>query len=208
MCNPDHTTPLQSELYPDKRAIIQSISATYSPLSDPCQAEIINNFHLKRLDKNTLLIKEGQFANSIFFIIEGAARAFYLKDGKDISDWFAFEHDFICAINSFFLDVPSPHYIELLEPCTLLEISKSDFERLTNTYHDFERLARVVVTKTMLQLQQRIVAVQFETALQKYENLIALRPDITQRVALSHIASYLGITIETLSRIRKPKSGF
>jgi CRP-like cAMP-binding protein len=89
-----------------------------------------------------------------------------------------------------------------------LEISKSDFERLTNTYHDFERLARVVVTKTMLQLQQRIVAVQFETALQKYENLIALRPDITQRVALSHIASYLGITIETLSRIRKPKSGF
>jgi len=57
----------------------------------------------------------------------------------------------------------------------------------------------------MLQLQQRIVSIQFETAQQKYENLLHTRPDITQRVALTHIASFLGITLETLSRIRNPK---
>ena len=78
---------------------------------------------------------------------------------------------------------------------------------LADKHHDFERLGRLVVTKTMLQLQHRIVAVQFETAQQKYENLLKARPDITQRVSLSHIASYLGITLETLSRIRNPKRG-
>jgi CRP-like cAMP-binding protein len=158
------------------------------------------------LERETLLVKEGQLADKTYFIASGSARAFYLKDDKDITDWFAFENNFINSINSFFMHIPSPHFIEVLEPSTLLEISRENIDLLSDKHQEFDRLGKIAITKTLLQLQQRVVSIQFETAQQKYENILKIRPDITQRVALTHIASYLGITLETLSRIRNPKN--
>jgi CRP-like cAMP-binding protein len=190
----------------NKEQIIESISAQYSPLTEHCKTDFKDLSKVLTFDKFTMLVREGQYADKTYFIVAGCARAFYLKDGKDITDWFAFENAFMCSINSFFLNIPSPHYIEVLEQTTLLEISRDNMTTLCNKYHDFDRLGRIAATKTMLQLQQRIVSVQFETAFQKYENLLNVRPDITQRIPLTHIASYLGITLETLSRIRNPKN--
>lgn len=186
--------------------IIELIGTTYSPLSSNCKIDLKHATQVLKFEKATVLVKEGQLADKTYFIVRGCARAYYLKDGKDITDWFAFENDFINSIHSFFLNVPSPHYIELLEATTFLEISKETILELCDKYHDFDRLGRIIVTNTMLRLQQRIVSMQFETALQKYNSLLAIRPDITQRVPLTHIASYLGITLETLSRIRNPSS--
>ncbi len=185
--------------------VIETISKNYSPLSDNCKEELRYCTKLLSYERITTIVKEEERSDKTFFIVNGSARAYYLKDGKDITDWFAFENDFISSINSFFLDIPSPLYIDVLEPSILLEFSKKDFSSLSDKYHDFDRLGRIIVTKTMLQLRQRIVAIQFETAQQKYENLITIRPDIVQKVPLGHIASYLGITLETLSRIRNPK---
>ena len=185
---------------------IQNISQTYSELTDSCMPDFIQVSKYFTKDKSTLLVTEGQYADKSYFIIKGCARAYYLKDGKDITDWFAFENDFINSINSFFENIPSPHFIELLEPTTFLEISRADIFHLADSYHDFDRLLRIIATKTMLALRNRIFSIQFETARQKYENLLIIRPDITQRVPLMHIASYLGITLETLSRIRNPRN--
>ena len=190
----------------DLEHAVQNISGTYSKLTDDCVADFRQASKLLTADKSTLLVTEGQYADKTYFIVKGCARAYYLKDGKDISDWFAFENDFINSINSFFENTPSPHFIELLEPTTFLEISREDIFRLSDKHHDFERLLRIIATKTMLALRNRIFSIQFETAKQKYENLLNIRPDITQRVPLTHIASYLGITLETLSRIRNPKN--
>lgn len=192
----------------DSSQIVEIINDTYAPLSASCKADLTKALKVLTFSKPAVLVREGQYADRTYFIVKGCARAYYLKDGKDITDWFAFENDFITAINSFFLDIPSPHFIEILEPGTLLELSRDKVEELSDKYHDFERLAKVVVTKTLLQLQQRVVSIQFETALQKYENLLKIRPDITQRIPLTHIASYLGITLETLSRIRNQKMEF
>jgi CRP-like cAMP-binding protein len=186
--------------------IIDIISTQYSTLSEHCKTDFKELSKVLTFDKYTMLVQEGQYADKTYFIVQGCARAFYLKDGKDITDWFAFENDFMNSINSFFLNIPSPHYIEVLEQTTLLEISRDNMTILCDKYHDFDRLGRIATTKTMLRLQQRIVSVQFETALQKYENLLNIRPDITKRIPLTHIASYLGITLETLSRIRNPKN--
>ena len=185
--------------------IIKNIEFYYSTLTIECKSDLEKYSKVLILGKETKIVKEGQLADKTYFIVQGSARAFYLKDGKDITDWFAFENDFICSINSFFLNIPSPHFIEILEPSILLEISKENVTLLSDRYREFDRLSKLIVTKTMLQLQQRIVSIQFETAQQKYENLIKIRPDITQRLALTHIASFLGITLETLSRIRKTK---
>lgn len=185
---------------------IQNISQTYSKLTDNCAKDFMQVSKLLEADKSILLVSEGQYADKSYFIVKGCVRAYYLKDGKDITDWFAFENDFINSINSFFENIPSPHFIELLEPTTYLEISREDIFKLSNKHHDFERLLRIIATKTMLALRKRIFSIQFETAQQKYENLLNILPDITQRVPLTHIASYLGITLEILSRIRNPKN--
>ncbi len=190
----------------EKQKISQAICDHYVPLSAACIEEFIKCTNILTFDKPTLIVKEGEYADKTYFIASGAARAYYLKDGKDITDWFAFENDFISSINSFILKVPSPHYIEVLEPSILLAISRAHVDRLTMSYPEFGMLGYQIVVKTMLQLQQRIVSIQFETAQQKYDNLLNIRPDITQRVPLTHIASFIGITLETLSRIRNPKN--
>lgn len=185
--------------------IIENISINYLPLTNECKNELLIVSKKLTLNKNTIIVREGQLANKVYFVGKGSARTYYLKDGKDITDWFAFENDFICSVNSFFLNVPSQLFIEVLEPSILLELSRENVNLLSSRYNDFDRLSKMIVTKTMLHLQQRIVSIQFETAQQKYENLLKIKQDITQRVNLTHIASYLGITLETLSRIRNPK---
>jgi len=190
----------------NKEEIINRISETYSKLSFECQQKLSNNSKFLVLPKGEILVREGQYSDKTFFIFNGCARAYYLKDGKDISDWFAFDNDFISSINSFFLNIPSPHFIELLEDSIILEISKIDVEKLSDEHTDFERLSKIVVTKTMLRQQERISSMQFHSAEQKYDNILSIRPDITQRIPLTHIASYIGITLETLSRIRKFKN--
>ncbi|WMX14937.1 MULTISPECIES: Crp/Fnr family transcriptional regulator [unclassified Aureispira] len=158
------------------------------------------------INKGTVVVREGQFSGKAFLIIEGCARAYYLKDGKDVSDWFAFENEFMCSIVSFFSKEPSPHYIEFVEDSIVMEISRDAIDNLCNKYHDFERLISKVVTQTMLGLRERLSSILFNKAQERYEQLIGIRPDITNRVPLMHIASYLGITLETLSRIRNPKN--
>lgn len=185
--------------------ILNEIGEIYSPLSSECQQELIANFNAITIRKGDVVVREGQFSDKAYLIVQGCARAYYLKDGKDISDWFAFENEFMASIVSFFSEKPSPHYIEFVEDSVVLEFSKDTIDHLSNKYHDFERLISKVVTVTMLGLRERLSSILFNKAEDRYKQLISIRPDITNRMPLTHIASYLGITLETLSRIRSPK---
>jgi len=187
--------------------IIASIVAEYGALS-PLAIDDIKQFaQIRKVNRGDILVKEGEYSYELYYIANGGARAYYLKDGKTITDWFAFENDFISSIVSFFLGVPSQHYIEILEDSTFMVLQLKDIETLCDKHHDFERLARMSTTKTMLQLQQRIVSLQFKSSKERYESLLERYPQIELRAPLGDIASYLGITQETLSRIRNPKNG-
>ncbi|PSL49898.1 CRP-like cAMP-binding protein [Chitinophaga niastensis] len=186
---------------------INLIDKKYLKLKPESRKALKECARMEVFDKHAIIARENQYSEILIFIVTGVLRAYYLKDGKDVSDWFSFEGDFTCEINSFFLDTPSSHYIETLEKTILMIIPKKAILELCDQHHDIEKLARYAITQTMIKLQRRLVSLQFETALQKYTNLIAVRPDITQRVSLGHIASFLGITLETLSRIRNPKNG-
>jgi CRP-like cAMP-binding protein len=186
--------------------IIEKISLDYSFLTNECKNDLSKLAAISSVHKSTLIVKENQNADKLYYIVKGCFQVYYLKDGKNITDWFAFENEFVSSINSFFELIPSLHFIEAVEPTTYLEFPRDDVFRLTDKHHCFETLSRKVITQTMLQLRSRIVALQFETAQQKYDSLLKVRPDITQRIPLTHIASYLGITLETLSRIRNPKN--
>ena len=195
-----------SDQLPGILAALEMVSELYSPLSPDIRTQLATHATLRQLGRQEILVKEGEYSRDLYFLISGSARAYYLKDGRDITDWFAFEGEFITALPSYFQGIPSPHFVESIEPCRLLSLPGQVVGEFCNRNHAMERLAHIAVTRTMLQLQQRVVSLQFETAQQKYENLLAFRPDITRRVPLSHIASHLGITLETLSRIRSQRS--
>lgn len=125
-----------------------------------------------------------------------------MKDGKDITDWISAENSFACSIISFITRKPDRRMIELLEPSVLFSFHYDDFEKLCRKYHDIEHLFRQIVSFGLVQLQQKFDDLHFSTALDRYQTLRATHPTIIQRVPLGMIASYLGITQETLSRIR------
>lgn len=187
--------------------VFDTIGKIYdAPLSPACQQDFIAHVELCTAKRGDIVVKEGQFSRKAYLIVQGCARAYYLKDGKDISDWFAFENEFMAPIVSFFRDEPSPHYVEFIEDSAVIGFSKDTVDEFCEKYHDFERLISRVVTTTMLGLRERLSSILFNKADERYAQLISIRPDITQRMPLTHIASYLGITLETLSRIRNPKN--
>lgn len=185
---------------------LNKIEERYGLLTEACQEEFIANSKVSAFKRGEVVVREGQFSKKAYLIVEGCSRAYYLKDGKDITDWFTFENQFMAPIVSFFNEKPSPHYVEFVEDSTVLEFSKDIMDKLTNKHHDFERFISKVVTETMLGLCERLYTIQFNKADERYNHLLSIYPNITNRIPLTHIASYLGITLETLSRIRNPKN--
>jgi len=158
-----------------------------------------------QVPKDHLLLREHAISDYIYFIEKGVARIFYYKNGKEITEWIALDEQFFLSITSFFNRVPSHLIIQTLEASSVYGIHHDDFMRLANQYHDVERFLRKMVTASLILSQIRMKAIQFETAQQRYEALLNNNPKIIQRVPLSYIASFLGVTLETLSRIRSQK---
>lgn len=196
---------MPSTLAIDFREIFQTVGEIYAPLSEECQQDLIAQTKVVTYKRGEIVVREGQYAKKAYLILEGCSRAYYLKDGKEINDWFAFETQFMAPIVSFFSDEPSPHHVAFVEDSVVLEFTKDTMDRLSGQYHDFERFISRVVTETMLGLCQRLYTIQFNKADERYEHLLSIHPGIANRIPLTHIASYLGITLETLSRIRNPK---
>jgi CRP-like cAMP-binding protein len=174
----------------------------YSPLSTEAQYALHDCFEQVVLSKNEYLLTEGKICRHLYFLQQGALRGFYTLDGKEITHWFGFENDFVTSFHSFITQQPAVENIQLLEGSILWAISKDTLTGLFNQYHEIERLVRIAYEKYYIRLEERYVNAQFKTATERYENLLRQTPHIPERVSLGHIASYLGISQETLSRIR------
>jgi CRP-like cAMP-binding protein len=155
--------------------------------------------------KGTIIIFEGQISTHRYLIKKGLIRVFYLKEGKDISEFFGFENTGFSCLDSLYLHTPTEFYVEALEDCTLYAYSKDSFDELCRANIKFALLNAKMLEYILIMLQKRLRSVQFYTAEERYQNLIKYKPAIFQRVPLKHIASYLGVTSETLSRLRVNK---
>lgn len=154
------------------------------------------------LPKGRTLIQPGSVCDTVYFIEEGLTRTYYRKGGKDITDWLAAEGDFVVSVISFLTAQPDRRGVETLEPCRLIALARRDLEALYNAHHEIERLGRLLMATGLIQVQERFDELHFSTAAERYAGLLARRPGLLNRVPLGIIASYLGITQETLSRIR------
>ncbi len=181
--------------------LLKQIS-NYHSLSKEAQEALKDCFIQVTISKNENLLTEGQICRHLYFLQTGALRGFYNIDGKEVTHWFGFENDFVTSFHSFITQEPAVETIQLLEGSILWSISKETLDILFNRHHEIERLVRIAYEKYYIRLEERFVNAQFKTATERYLNLLEQTPHILDRVPLGYIASYLGISQETLSRIR------
>jgi len=173
-----------------------------SPLSKAALKSLSPVLQETTLQKGSILSTEGKVCNHVYFLESGCLRGFYNLDGKEITYWFGFENSFVTSFFSFISRKPAVENIQLIEDCTLWAIHYNELQMLYNKHADIERLGRIMHERYYVMLEERFVANHFKEARERYENLLSTAPHILQRVPLGYIASYLGITQETLSRIR------
>ncbi|MFN7325195.1 MAG: Crp/Fnr family transcriptional regulator [Chitinophagales bacterium] len=154
------------------------------------------------LPKNELLQPIGQPCRTIYIVEKGIARIFYYKDGVDITEYFAAEQQLIVRAESLFKGIPSQKGIQVLEDTTLTAIPAAQLFQLFDEYPGIERLFRKIIETAYVDTVLRLESLQFNSAEERYKNLIESTPDIIKRVPLKYIASFLGITQVSLSRIR------
>jgi CRP-like cAMP-binding protein len=175
---------------------------TFAALSSEAQAAIEAGFEELVLPKNEFLLTEGKTCRHLYFLTQGAIRGYYTLEGKEITHWFAFENDFVTSLHSFITGEPAVENIQSLEGSILYAISREKLTTLLNDFHEIERVVRMVYEKYYIRLEDRFLNAQFKTAAERYEKLLQETPHILERVSLGQVASYLGISQETLSRVR------
>ncbi len=183
--------------------LLLHISPIFQITDKKAKTALEDLFVQKQFSKNDLLIEEGQICRHLYFIEKGSIRGFYNIDGKDVSQWFGFENDFVTSFRSFTLRTASKEYIQVLEESLVWSISKDELDNLLLQFPELEKLVRLVYEQYYIRLEERYSNAHFKTATERYEDLQHQQPHILQRIPLGYIASYLGISAETLSRIRK-----
>jgi CRP-like cAMP-binding protein len=157
---------------------------------------------IKTFKKGTFLLKEGQVSSHLYYNLKGCVREYYLKDGEEKTISFYTEGDDVLSTRSFVLQVPSKHYLECIEDTTVTVMSyKNDMEFKKR----FPRLATICYTNTEEQLgvyQDITAEYMVSTPEERYLKLVETRPDLLNRVPQYQLASYIGVTPESLSRIR------
>lgn len=179
-----------------------SIVSQFATLSEESKLDLKSCLKKLTLPKNHKLVKPDTTCNFLFFLDRGLTRTYYLKDGKEITDWISDENSFACSIISFITRQPDRRGIDLLEDSILYALHYEDLNALCHKYHSIESFTRKLVSFGLIQLQQKLDDLHFVNAADRYRKLLQTNPSFIQRVPLSMIASYLGITQETLSRIR------
>ncbi len=159
----------------------------------------------KDIPSKTVLLQEGEISNNIFLIKKGCLREWFNKDGKDITFQFFFDGQPVSSIESFMNQKPSLFSIESIEPSTILSIKRKDFEILLNSYPKFKDGFQEFIFERFGNYSHLFLSRIKDSPQERYEELIKKHPEIIQRVPQHYIASFLGITSISLSRIRNRK---
>ena len=174
----------------------------FNPLSKEAENAIAEICSIVSIKKNKDLQPIGHTCKTIYFIKKGVARIYYLKDGIDITEGFFFENSIIARVESLFTGKPSRKAIQILEDAEIIAINANQLFKLYDSFPEIERLFRKIFEAAYVDTVNRIEGIQFHTAEERYKALLAEAPEVLMRIPLKYIASYLGITQVSLSRIR------
>lgn len=175
---------------------------TISPLSLSSETALAAICRERQFQKGDNIQDIGHTCKTIYFVKHGVVRIFYYKDARDITESFEFENAFVARAESLFTGKPSRKAIQALEDTTLIAIDSHKLFNLFDQQPELERLFRKIIETSYVHTVNRLESLQFNTAEERYKNLLKETPDILKRVPLKYIASFLGITQVSLSRIR------
>ncbi|QBA23723.1 Crp/Fnr family transcriptional regulator [Chryseobacterium indologenes] len=179
----------------------------YINLSEEDFQKFAKPFERKTFKKKEVVLKEGEYCFFEGFVLNGCFKIYYLNEnGLEQTLYFAVEGWWITDIDSLINTVPSILNIEALEDSEVLMISKKDKEDLYETMPQIEKLFRIMNQKSSVALQRRILSLTGKTADKRYLEFLEKYPGLEQRITQQQVASYLGITHEFLSKIRKKLS--
>jgi CRP/FNR family transcriptional regulator, anaerobic regulatory protein len=187
------------------KKIIQSFNSVV-PLSDKDYSSLTEILNTTCLDKGKYWIQTDKKNNNIAFIEDGYLRKFYIKEGKEITDFFYFDNDFSADLPSIIGNTKPQASIVAMQKSTLTTFSYYDFNELCKQSPTLEHLHRVILELTFLRFYKRSISFILQTPKERYNDLIVSYPNVFQKAAQYHIASYLGISPQHLSRLRGQNS--
>lgn len=165
--------------------------------------ELLNRSGTIELPKGHMLLSEGETCKHIYHIERGQLRTFYDKNGKEININFSFEGHYVTNLKSFLYAAPSAYYIQTAEPTILRKIAKGELTSMYQRSEEAETFSRQLLQRLLIREEEHSTLFKIYTASERYEYVARHYPKLLQRVSLSQLSSYLGISRETISRIRK-----
>ena len=182
--------------------LIQTIRK-YIPFSSADEAVAQRLFVQKRYKKGDHLLAEGEICRHIFFIESGLVRYYLNKDGEERTSYFNKEGEFVCLYTSFLPQTPSTTNIQALEDCSVWMISFEGIQHFYKEVEHGERFGRMALETVFLSAIAQIASFYTDTPEMRYQQFLLDYPAIVQRIPQYHIASYVGVKPQSLSRIRK-----
>ncbi len=176
------------------------------PISEEITQLLNKTLKKKDIKLGDTIIKGDEINDTLFFIEKGLVRGFYYKEenneSHEVTSWIVNENNFIYVPHSFILKVPSLETVEALEDCTLISLRYDDLHEIFMKYPESNIIGRVLTETYLLLYDERIRSLRMMNAQQRHELFKKQQPDIYQRAPFKHIASFLGVSPETFSRIR------
>lgn len=183
--------------------IVKSLGNRYNVrLSDTSVDRLSSLLIRKEYPKEELILKMGQTSHSLYIIEKGMLRQFYYKNGKDVSEHFSCEGEVVLCIESLFLKEPTELLIETIEPSIVHLLNYKQIKELCDERTDINHLYQNFMEFELIVSQRKADSWRFENSRERYERFCRDYPEASRRASVAHIASYLLMAPETLSRVR------
>lgn len=182
--------------------VIQSFFLQYSPFSGDELGKLLPRFVRRSLRKNDFLLRHSEICRDLVIVEEGCLRLYYLKDDIDTSVWFAFPASSAIEIDSFISGKPSNYFLQAIEDSVVWVLPKHELDALYPEVPRLETMMRKFWEDAILTLIQRFTALQTDSAEKRYLDLLS-KPDHMASIPQKYLASFIGVTPTSLSRIRK-----
>jgi CRP-like cAMP-binding protein len=176
-----------------------------SPLSDTALHLLFSGSLQKSIPRGEILLAEGQVCSYIYVIERGCMRSYYNREGIEINNGFSFEYSFVTNLKSLRTGAPSEFCIQAAEQCVVRSFGKEELKALYTQSPEIESFGRKLLEKMLVEQEEQATFFRLYSPAERYEYLVKHQPHLLQRVSLSQLASYLGMSRETLSRIRKKR---